>query len=122
MVFHESLLSVGYIISLLVNAIVAAIAIIIVNKVIAHNVEAKHAFIMALVALFITPIVGAYIAPFVPLPYFGAFILPLIVWIALSQLLLSADAVTKLKVAVIAFVVYLVLSIYLTPIVLGLVP
>lgn len=115
----EYLLSIGYIVSLLISAAVAFIAIAIVGKLIAHNIEAKHSFIMAIVALFVTPIIGTFIVQYIAIPYFGAFILPLIVWIALGEVLLQADTVTKLKVAVIAFVVYLVLSIYLTPMILG---
>ena len=122
MVFHETLLNVGSIASLLVNSIVAFIAIMLANKVIAHNFEAKHAFIMAIVALFITPIVGTFIAPYIPIPYFGAIILPLVVWIALGELSLNADPVTKLKIIIIAFVVYFLLSIFLTPMIRGAIP
>ncbi len=118
----SGILSIGYIVSLLVSAVVAFIAIVISDKLISHNIEAKHSFILAIVALFIAPIVGTFAAPFVPIPYFGAFILPLLVWIGLGQVLLSAEAMTKLKVTVIAFVVYIVLSLYLTPMIRSLIP
>ncbi len=118
----ESLLSIGYVVSLLVSAVVAFIAIVVSDKAIAHNIEAKHSFIMAIVALFVVPIIGAFIAPYVPIPYFGAFILPLIVWIALGQVLLSAEMKTKAIVTIVAFVVYLILSIFLTPIIRGFIP
>jgi uncharacterized membrane protein len=129
MVF-ENLLNVGYIVSLLVNAIVAFIAIVLADKLIAHNFDAKHSFIMAIVALFVTPIILGFIFGFLSLPVFivggieiiSGFILPLVVWIALGELLLQADRITKLKVIIIAFVVYLILSIFLTPFLMGLLP
>jgi hypothetical protein len=126
----ENLLSIGYVFSLLVSAVVAFIAIIVSNKVIAHNIEAKHSFIMAIVALFITPIVLGFAFSALALPVLvvagveiiSGFLLPLIVWIVLGQLLLEADRTTKIKVVIIAFVVYLILSVFLTPVIFGLIP
>lgn len=130
MVFHETLLNAGYIISLLISSLVAFIAIVIADKLIAHNFEAKHSFIMAIVALFATPIVIGFILGMLALPLFvvagveviSGLLLPLVVWIALGELLLESDRMTKLKVVIIAFVVYLVLSIFLTPVLLGILP
>jgi len=49
--------------------------------------------------------------------------LPLVVWIILGELLIKeADMKTKLKVVVVAFVIYTFLSLYLTPIILSLLP
>lgn len=130
MVFHETLLNAGYIISLLISSLVAFIAIVIADKLIAHNFEAKHSFIMAIVALFATPIVIGFILGMLALPLFvvagveiiSGLLLPLVVWIVLGELLLESDRMTKLKVVIIAFVVYLVLSIFLTPALLGILP
>ena len=129
MVF-ENLLSVGYIITLLISSIVAFIAILIVDKVVGGNFEPKHAFIMAIVALFISPIVLGFIFSSLSLPtmvvgtidIISGFILPLLIWITLGEALLSADKMAKLKVTVIAFVVYLILSIFVTPMIFGLLP
>ena len=130
MVFHETLLNAGYIISLLISSLVAFIAIVIADKLIANNFEAKHSFIMAIVALFATPIVIGFILGMLALPLFvvagveviSGLLLPLVVWIALGELLLESDRMTKLKVVIIAFVVYLILSIFLTPVLLGILP
>ncbi len=109
-------LSVGGIIALLLNALVAFIALVIADKIIAHSINVKKLFIIALVALFLTPIVGAVVLELIALPVLvSAYILPLLVWIILGEVLLSSDMGTKAKVAVIGFVVYIVLSIFLTP-------
>jgi len=110
----EQFLNVGYVVSTLLSALVAWIAIMISNKVIAHNVDAKRGLVMSIIALFIVPIIGAFIA--LPIPFFGAYILPLIVWIILGEVLLRGEgATTKLKVVIVAFVVYILLSIFVAP-------
>jgi hypothetical protein len=104
-------LSVGGIIGLFINAVVTSIAIVIADKVIAHNIEFKHAFIMAIAAFFITPmfITGLMLAGFYIDLSLSLYVLPLLVWIILSELLLQSEVKTKLYVALFAFVVFLVL-------------
>lgn len=107
----------------LVNALIAFFVILIVDKVVAHNLEAKHALIMSIVALFITPVAGAFAATYIALPgIVFAYVLPLAVWIIIGEILLEADTTTKLKVIVIAFAIYLVLSFLAAPRILSFIP
>jgi len=120
----EGLLSVGGIIGILISAIVAFIVIVLVDKMIGHNFEIKHSFIMAIVAMFIVPIISAFglSALNIGIPYLDSLILPLIVWIILGEILLKADFMAKLKVIIIAFVVFTLLSWYLVPYLFTLMP
>ena len=104
-------LSISGIIGLLIQAVVTTFAIIIADKVIAHNIEPKHAFIMAIAAFFLTPLLmtGLFIIGIQVSIEMVKYVIPLVVWILLSQLLLEAEAKTKLYVALVAFVVYLIL-------------
>ncbi len=108
----EDFVSLAGIIGTLISAIIVWIILIIVNKIIAHNVGAKRAFILAFVALFITPIAASFIATAVALPALVAiYVIPLIVWIILGEALLKGGTVKqKLKVIVVAFVVYIILT------------
>ena len=114
--------SVGGVISLVINVVVTALAIMIADKVITHEVEAKHSLIMAFVAYFLLPLGLSYLIAFVPAVSAIAFILPLIVWIALGELLLKADRKQKAIVAVIAYAVNLLLLGYVTGFVASLIP
>ena len=116
-------LSMAGIISTLVSSLVAFVALVIADKFIAHNIDAKRLLMIALVALFVTPVLGSFIFSMVSLPAsIGAYALPLIVWIILSEILLSSDLMTKLKVAVVGYVVYLVLSITVAPYLFSIIP
>jgi len=53
-------LSLGGIIATFVNALIAFVAITIADKFIGHNFEPKRTFIMAVVALFLAPIVSTF--------------------------------------------------------------
>ncbi|MDI6720846.1 MAG: hypothetical protein QMD85_00545 [Candidatus Aenigmarchaeota archaeon] len=116
----------GFIVGNLVGALIAFIAIMISDKVIAHNIEPKKSLIMSLIALFIVPILATFVAGFVTvlagIPYMVGFFLPLIFWIILGEVLLSSDRMTKLKVTAVAFVVYIILSIFLTPYIMSVIP
>lgn len=117
-------LSVGGVIALLVNMIIAFIALVIADKVVAHSVDAKRLLILAFVALFITPIVAALALSAVAIPaVVTGYVLPFIVWLALGEVLIKdADMKTKLKVVVVAFVVWIILSIFLAPYIFSLLP
>lgn len=117
-------LSVGGVIALLVNTLIAFVALVIADKVIAHNVDAKRLLIVAFVALFITPIVATVALSSLALPAFvSAYVLPFVVWLAIGEALIKeADMKTKLKVVVVAFVVWIILSIYLAPYVFQILP
>ena len=115
-------MTLGGIIATLVNVLIIFLALVIADKVIAHNVNVKRLLIMALIAFFLAPIIGSLIAGYVAIPYIGL-ILPLIVWIILGELLIKeADMKTQLKVVVVAFVVYTFLSLCLTPVIISLLP
>ncbi len=118
----SSLPSVGGIISLLINVIITAIAIMIADKVITHEIEAKHSLIMAFIAYFLLPLGLSYLITFVPVVSAIAFILPLVVWIILGEILLKADSKQKAIVAVIAYAVNLLLLGYVTGFIRALIP
>lgn len=117
-------LSAAGIISTLINAVIASIAIIIVSKLMKQSLGAKRAFLIAIISLFIIPVIFALIAEAVVLPGFViAYIIPLIVWILLGEILLSGEGMmNKLKIIIIAFVIYIILSIFLAPTIFSFIP
>ena len=108
-------LSIGGAVGLLVNVIIIFIAIVIADKVIAHEIEAKKSLIMAFVAYLIVPLIlGAIISAGLSIPYI-IYIIPLVVWVALSELLLKAEMKKKLIVAVVAFIIFTALNLVGVP-------
>ncbi len=105
-------LTVGGAVGLLVQALITAIVIILADKVIAHEFDIKHSFIMALGSYFAMPLIMLGIAAGgLQLPGIVVlYIVPLLAWVVLGEILLKADTVTKAKVAVAAFVVYTILQ------------
>ena len=99
--------SIGGLFAILLNAVVAWIVLMIIDKIVAGNLDVKRTFIMALVALFVAPIVVGFLA--LPL-IISVYVIPLIVWIVLGEVLLKATAMQKLKVVIIAYVVYIILN------------
>ncbi len=95
---------------ILVQTIVIFAVIVISDHIIAHGVGVKHALIMSFVAYFLAPLilVGASLGGF-SLPFIQ-FIIPLIVWVILGEILLEGDMKDKAIVGVLAYVTYLVLS------------
>ena len=68
---------------------------------------------MAILAYFIVPVVSFFLTPYLTslIPAVIVFyLIPLIVWLILGEILLEEDAETKLKVAAVAYIVYLVLT------------
>ncbi len=119
-------LTIPGIVTMFVNSMLAFMVVVLSDKVISHNLELKRASIVSGVALFITPVVGALVAGYTALPLYlsgilFAYVLPLLVWIVLGEFLLKSDMKTKLKVMVIAFVAYIVLSFTVAPVLLGVV-
>lgn len=116
-------LNIGFIASTLISSFVAFIAIIISDKIIAHEMEFKHALIIAVIALFIGPIAGGLMLSYFSLPdMFALYIIPLLIWIILGEIMLKIDRMAKLKVMIVAFVVYFVLSTALTPYIFSIMP
>ncbi|MBS3053834.1 MAG: hypothetical protein J4469_05020 [Candidatus Aenigmarchaeota archaeon] len=117
-------LTIPGIVTMFVNSLLAFIVVVLSDKVISHNLELKRASIVSGVALFITPVVGALVAGYTALPIalssiIFAYVLPLLVWIVLGEILLRSDMKTKLKVMVVAFVAYFILNFTVGPIILG---
>lgn len=102
--------TVGGAIALLVQILIIWVIIILSDKLIVHRIEAKHSIILAVLAYFVSPLVLAFGGISIP---FAGIIIPLIVWVVLSELLLrglGTTVVTRLKVAAIAFVIYFILN------------
>ena len=99
--------TVGGAIGLLVQILIIWVVVILADKVIEHKMEAKRSLILAVLAYFLSPLVLG----FVSIPYAAIFI-PLVVWIALGEVLFrkQGTVVSRLKVAAIAFVIYLILN------------
>ncbi len=95
----------------LLNTLLAFAAVVLSDRIIAHEIEAKHALIISIVALFVAPV----FAPYIGVVDRGlAIILSFVVWVILGELLLKADTGTKFKVLAIAFATYYILSVFLT--------
>ena len=91
------------------NAVLAFAVVMLVDKIISHEIEAKHAFILAMVAFVVVPLVAPFVGAF---ERNGLLILSFVSWVILGEVVLRADWQTKLKVLVIAFVVYYILSLF----------
>lgn len=95
------------IVGLLINVIVITVVIALSDKIIAHEMSIIHSLIMAFVSYFVFPILLSYLNISFPL---SGFVVPLLIWIGLGAVLLKGDKVTRLKVALIAFVINIVLT------------
>ncbi len=120
------LVNLGFVVGTFISALLAFIAIVVSDKVISHSIDAKKSLIMALIALFIVPIAATFILGSAPvllaIPYFASILLPLLFWIGLGEALLKSDRKTKLKVTVVAFIVYIILDIFLKPAIISALP
>ncbi|MBS3056518.1 MAG: hypothetical protein J4473_03740 [Candidatus Aenigmarchaeota archaeon] len=107
------------ILALLIDAMIAFLGIIVADKIIAHKIEAKRALILAFIAYFAVPVAVFLISPIITslgVPeivnmIFFAYMLPLIIWIVLSELIIDAGIKEKLIIAGIAFAIYTVLTV-----------
>lgn len=94
----------------MINALLAFVAVVLSDRIIAHEVEAKKALVIAVISLFAAPMFAPYLGIF---DRGLAILLSFVVWVVLGEILLRADYGTKFKVLAIAFVVYYALSIFL---------
>ncbi|MCX6815248.1 MAG: hypothetical protein NT120_00150 [Candidatus Aenigmarchaeota archaeon] len=101
------LLSIGYFISLIIDVIIITIILYITDKFLAHEVSLKHSAIMAVIAYLAAPLVLAYSGISIP---FAVYIIPLIVWIILGELLLKGSRGGRMKAAAVAFIIFLILN------------
>ncbi|MFH0958175.1 MAG: hypothetical protein V1897_05670 [Pseudomonadota bacterium] len=113
-------MSVGGIIGTLLSTVVTFIILVILNKIFEHDMEVRHSLIMSVICFFVLPMAVGAVMMFggFSVPYLGL-ILPLIIWIILGEVLLGGDRKTRLKVAIIAFAVYTILSIFVFPSLFG---
>ena len=117
-----SLLSVGGIVSLIINVVITAIAIMIADKVITHEISVKHSLLMAFVAYLIVPILFSFLLAFVRSVAVIGIILPLVAWIILGEILLKSDRKQKAIVAVIAYAVNILLLTYVSGLIFAVLP
>lgn len=105
-------LTFGGVLGLLIQAFVTFLAVVLADKIIAHNIEAKKALILPFASYFLTVLVFLVlaVAGLVIPPIISVYLLPLVIWIALSEVLLSAEMKTKIYVAIVAFVIYIILN------------
>lgn len=102
-------LPVSLAVAYLLNAILAFAAVVLVDKVISHDIEAKHAFILSLVSFFAVPLLAPFVGAF---ERNASLVLSFVSWVILGEVILQSDRTTKLKVLVIAFAVYYLLSLF----------
>lgn len=95
------------VITLLTHTLVIFIVILLSDKFIGHSFEPKNVLIMSILAYFLTPITQSFLSSFVSFR-FGFQLIPLVIWLVLGEIFLKGDVdtKTKLKVALLAFVVY----------------
>src|SRR3989338_6686729 len=113
-------LSVGGFIALLINVIIISVILTLTDKVLAHEMSFKNSLIMALVAYLVVPLIISFANISFP---FSGYIIPLVIWIALGEVLLKGGRKGKLIAAAVAFVIYLVLMfVGVTGLIAGLIP
>src|SRR3989344_3656330 len=106
----------SFILTQLVGALFAAFALTIADKYIGHNIEIKRALFLSVVCLFVVPV----LLPFTGLnfPYVNV-VAPLVVWMALGEMMLVNDFAVKLKVLAVAFFFYYVLNVAVASVLLS---
>lgn len=105
-----SILSLGAILALIINVVIITIVLVIVDKIIAHDVSPKRSLLMGFIAYFLVPIALGLAATAIALPGWAFLFLPLVAWAALGEILLKGSAKQKLIVAIVAWIVYLALT------------
>jgi hypothetical protein len=106
----------GGIIGLLIEVVIISAVLMITDKFLAHEMSIKHSFIMAIIAYFVVPLAISFIN--LGIPYAG-YIIPLIVWVVLGEILLKGSRTGRLKAAAVAFIVYTILTIAGVPVLLS---
>lgn len=100
----------------LISSVVAAIAIMISSEIIEHNLEAKHAIVMALAAniaaALATPLIVPFLNPYLPaITLIGTIttttlIIDLAFWVILSFVIMTNSFTDeKIKIAIYGFVI-----------------
>lgn len=88
----------------LIPSILAAIGIMLSSNIVEHNLEFKHAIIMALAANIVPSIAFMFLSSyFIGIP-FGFVILDLLCWIALAFLIMSdIKVIDRIKIGILGF-------------------
>ena len=100
------------IVTLLLEAVIAFLVITLADKIIGHEFHPGHTAIMALLALVASPIVTTLMLQSlsIPIPYFDL-IVSLLVWVVAGEILLGeGNWEAKLKVALIAYIAFTLVS------------
>jgi len=107
-------LTLGGIVWLLIKTFLIFVALLLADKVLAHQMDMKHILIMAFLVAFVVPIIMAIILPLIALPagfaqifFYGV---PLLMWIIFGEILLGGDFKEKITVAFIAFAIFTALD------------
>ncbi|MBI2578706.1 MAG: hypothetical protein HYW26_03275 [Candidatus Aenigmarchaeota archaeon] len=112
MAFFGIELTVAGIVTLLLKAIIAFLVITLADKIIGHEFNPGHTAIIALLALFATPIVTSLFEQYysVSIPFLGLAV-SLVVWVISGEILLGeGNWEEKLKVIVVAYVAFTLIS------------
>lgn len=101
----------------LIPSILAAIGIMLSSNIIEHNLEFKHAILIALAANIVPSIAFMFLSSyFIGIP-FGFVILDLLCWIVLAFLIMSdIEVINRVKIAILGFGITQVL-LYVLPLV-----
>jgi len=92
-------------------SIVAMIGIILSSEIIEHNLELKHAAIMAFVANIITYIAPRFISGYFSLIPYGYYILNIVCWIAVSLIVMSESLyIDRIKIAFLGYILTQVIT------------
>ncbi|MCD6092849.1 MAG: hypothetical protein J7J38_02415 [Candidatus Aenigmarchaeota archaeon] len=95
-------------ISLLVECVVITISLSLANLLVEHGIEIKRIIPMALIAYFVTPIVGSLIAPSIPII---SYLLPLVIWVILGEFILTdIEVKKKALIAALGYAIFFVLT------------
>ncbi len=105
----------------LIPSILAAIGIMLSCNIIEHDLEFKHAIIMALAANIIPSLAFMFFSSyFIGIP-FGFMLLDLLCWIVLAFLIMSdIEVIDRIKIAILGFGITQVL-LYILPLIMSLI-
>jgi len=95
-------------ISLLIECVVITISLSLANLLVEHGIEIKRIIPMALIAYFVTPIIGSLIAPSIPII---SYLLPLVIWVILGEIILTdIEVKKKALIAALGYAIFFVLT------------
>ncbi len=93
------------------NAFIVFLAIVLSDRFLNHNMSIKRSAIMTIIAYFAMPYLIDIATSYISLPWASIILVPLVVWIILGEILLTDFTFKeKFKVALVAFVTYLILE------------